>query len=417
MQFAERKTVLYPRFAAERLREILADSPVALIHGPRQCGKTTLARIVGDSLGYAYFSFDDEAARAAAREDPFGFADGLPERTTLDEVQFVPELFGAIKRVVDRERIPGRFILTGSSNVLLLPRLSESLAGRMGLLRLHPLAECEIERKRSQFLDRLFQGSFRTGTFKRLGPELAGRIARGGFPPAVIRKEGHRRLDWYLDFVETLVQRDARDISRIRSLDVLPRMLAFAAAQTARLLNVSEMSASLRISRPTAAQYLTLLQRLFLLEALPPWYSNRLSRLVKTPKLHVADSGLACALLGADELALNQQRKLLGQLLETFVFCELRRQASWQRYRVDFFHYRDRDGREVDLVLERGNDIAAVEVKASATVTPADFKAMRRLKQVAGKRFRAGVVLYDGEICAGFGGGMLAVPVRLLWEG
>jgi len=208
-----------------------------------------------------------------------------------------------------------------------------------------------------------------------------------------------------------------RDLARISALDALPRLLSLAAAQTARLLNVADLAAPFQLSRPTIRDYVTLLERVFLLETLPPWHSNRLSRLVKTPKLHLGDSGLACALLGVDAASLAADRPLLGQLLETFVFQELRRQASWRDEPIGFFHFRDKDGAEVDIVLERGaRELVGVEVKASATVTVADFRGMRKLREAAGKRFAAGVVLYDGEITASFGDGFFAVPLRALWE-
>ncbi len=410
-------TTLYPRYAEPRLIEALTDSPVVLIHGPRQCGKTTLARVVGERMGYAYLSFDDDVARSAAEADPAGFVADLPERAILDEVQHVPALFAALKSTVDRRRVAGRFILTGSANVLLVPKLADSLAGRMQILRLHPLAQCELVRRVPGFLKTLFENGFKTRRTERLAAQLAERIAAGGYPAALARPSPRRRAAWYRDYLEALVQRDVRDLARISTLDALPRLLALAAAQTARLVNVSDLASPFQLSRPTIRDYVTLLGRVFLLETLPPWHSNRLSRLVKTPKLHLGDTGLACALLGADAIALAADRSLLGQLLETFVFQELRRQASWYDEPLAFFHYRDKDGVEVDIVIERGARLlAGVEVKASATVTPADFRGLRKLKEAAGKRFVSGVVLYDGETSASFGEGLYAVPLRALWE-
>jgi predicted AAA+ superfamily ATPase len=410
-------STLYPRYIEARLTEALADAPVVLIHGPRQCGKTTLARMVGEPRGYTYLSFDDDVARAAAEADPVGFVADLPERAVLDEVQHVPALFAALKATVDRRRVPGRFILTGSANVLFLPRLADSLAGRMHILRLHALAQCELARRVPRFLDALFAGAFKTRRAERLGGELAERIVAGGYPAALARPSARRRAAWYRDYLEALVQRDVRDLARISALDALPRLLSLAASQTARLLNVSDLAAPFQLSRPTIRDYVTLLERVFLLETLPPWHSNRLSRLVKTPKLHLGDTGLACALLGAEAAALTSDRALLGQLLETFVFQELRRQASWREEQIGFFHFRDKDGAEVDIVLERGaQELAGIEVKASATVTAADFRGLRKLKQAAGRRFTTGVVLYDGETSASFGDGLYAVPLRMLWE-
>ncbi|MCP4629480.1 MAG: AAA family ATPase, partial [bacterium] len=214
--------ILYPRFARRRLEEALEDTPVVLVHGPRQCGKTTLARIVGDAAGYKYITFDDDIQLAAAHADPVGFVADLPERTVLDEVQRVPALFLALKRAVDRDRRPGRYILTGSANVLLVPNLADSLAGRMEIQRLHPLSQDEIARKASRFIDELFAAQFRHRHMERLGHELAERISAGGYPAALLRSSLRRRSAWYHDYIETLVQRDVRDLARIAALDSLP---------------------------------------------------------------------------------------------------------------------------------------------------------------------------------------------------
>jgi len=406
----------FPRFAEHRLKEALADTPVVLIHGPRQCGKTTLARHLGARAGYAYKSFDDEVTLGAARSDPIGFVADLPAKCILDEVQRAPGIFSSLKMAVDANRTPGRFLLTGSANVLLVPALSDSLAGRMGIQRLYPLAQSELAGDRPHFLDMLFGGRFPAKKRPRLGRELAARIAAGGYPAALARSSARRQALWYRDYVETMVQRDVRDLARIASLDALPRLLNFAAGQTARLINISDLGAPLQLSRPTIRDYVTLLEGVFLLEELPPWHNNRLSRLIKTPKLHVGDTGIACALLNRDGVALWEDRALLGQMVETFIFQELRRQASWQQEDIRFYHFRDRDGFEVDLVLERpGGDLAGVEVKAGATVTAADFRGLHKFRDGAGKRFSAGVVLYDGEVSASFGERMYAVPLSQLW--
>jgi len=406
----------YPRFAELRLKESLADTPVVLIHGPRQCGKTTLAQHLGAKAGYAYKSFDDEVTLAAARSDPIGFVADLPAKCILDEVQRAPGIFSSLKMAVDANRAPGRFLLTGSANVLRVPALSDSLAGRMGIQRLYPLAQSEMAGHPPHFLDTLFGGRFSARKRPRLGRELASRIADGGYPAALGRGTARRRAAWYRDYVETMVQRDVRDLARIASLDTLPRLLKLAAGQTARLINISDLGAPLQLSRPTIRDYVTLLEGVFLLEEVPPWHSNRLSRLIKTPKLHVGDTGIASAVLNRDAAALWEDRALLGQMLETFVYQELRRQASWQEDEFRFHHFRDRDGFEVDLVLERpGGELAGVEVKAGATVTAADFRGLQKLKDGTGKHFRAGIVLYDGEVAASFGEGLYAVPLSDLW--
>ena len=432
----------YPRHIRGQLLESLQDSPAVVIHGPRQCGKTTLAQTLcapdhlsrsgwpvaerSAGLEYAYFTFDDAAARNAARADPVGFVADLPERVVLDEVQRVPELFAAVKLAIDRDRRPGRFVLTGSTNVLLVPALADSLAGRMQIVRLHPLSQVELANPGGRaeragpgpgFLDSLFDDGFPVASSERLGERLRERIAAGGYPAALTRPAGRRRTRWYTDYLDAVVQRDVRDLARIANLDVLPRLLEVAAAHTGRLFNVSRLAAPFHLSLPTIRDYLVMLERLFLLERLEPWHSNRLKRLVKTPKLHLGDTGLACALLGADPEALRADRELLGQLTETFVYQELRRQAGWHDSPIRFFHYRDKDGTEVDFVIERGaGRVAGIEVKAGATVTSADFRGLRKLASATGDRFAAGVVLYDGELSAGFGDRLRAVPIRRIWE-
>jgi uncharacterized protein len=410
-------STLYPRFAETLLAEALADSPVVLLHGPRQCGKTTLARLLGERKGYAYFTFDDDVIRSAAASDPVGFVAELPQRAILDEVQRVPDLFTTLKASVDRKRSAGRFLLTGSANVLFVPKLADSLAGRMEIVRLFPLAQCELAGHRSRFLEQAFGASFKLRNSERLGVKLAERIVAGGYPEALSRKASHRRAAWYRSYVETLVQHDVQLLSQISSLDALPRLLALAAGQTARLLNITDLASPFQLSRPTIRQYVTLLERVFLIDELPPWHSNRLNRLVKTPKIHVGDTGVAATLLGADATSLARDRTLLGQLLETFVYQELRKQASWHDTEIRFHHMRDKDGVEVDLVLDRGaHELVGVEIKASSTVTAADFTGLRKLRSVTGSKFAAGVVLYDGEACARFDEKLFAVPLRMLWE-
>ena len=348
-----------------------------------------------------------------------GFVADLPERVVLDEVQRAPSLFTALKLNIDRRRVPGRFVLTGSTNVLAVPTVQDSLAGRLETVRLHPLAQCEMRRSRlpdKGFIDALFGDSFMLRQTERLGAGLAERIVSGGYPAALARPTGRRSANWYASYIEAQVQRDVGNLARISGLDVLPRLMALAATQTAHLFNVSNLASPFQLSRPTIGDYVGLLERVYLLERLPPWYRNRGKRFVKTPKLHIGDTGLACALMGVDTRTLAEDRSLLGQLLETFVFQELRRQASWHDGPVNFFHYRDKDQVEVDIVMEHSRLVAGVEVKAGATVTASDFRGLRRLKETSEGSFAAGVVLYDGEFLVGFGESLYAVPIRLLWE-
>jgi uncharacterized protein len=404
-----------PRLARAGLEVSLKDTPVVLIQGPRQSGKTSLARIVAEPLGYGYATFDDENLVRSVRQDPLGFVTGLPPKMVLDEIQRVPEIFTAIKLVVDRDRQPGQFLLTGSADILLLPKLSESLAGRIEIIRLHPFSQAELREKPLHFLNCLFHADFKITAHERLGATLAELIVAGGFPAPLARPQA-RRNAWYQSYIQTLVQRDVRNLARIAALDSIPRLLQLAANQTARLFNVSELAGPFQLSLPTVRDYITLLERVFLLELLPSWHLHPSKRLVKAPKLHLGDTGIAATLLGLNADRLNINRKLLGQLLETFVFQELRRQAILLGENVAFFHFRNRDDHEVDIVLESAGSVAGVEVKASATIRTEDFRGLRKLQEIAGEQFVCGVVLYDGETTLSFGHRLFAVPIRVLWN-
>ena len=412
-------TTLYPRHAEQSLLATLDSSPAVLIHGPRQSGKTTLARMVGEARGYELVDFNQDAARMNARGDPDGFAASLPERVILDEVQHVPELFAALRVEIDRHRVPGRFLMTGSSNVLLLPKLSDSLAGRMAIRRLHPLSQCELARVQPAFLDALFGADFQMRTAEPLLLQLAERVVQGGYPAAVAQSSALERDLWLREYLDTTAKRDIKSLRRIHALEVIPRLLELAAAQSAQLLNVAGIASGFQLSRPTVRDYLALLQHTFLLDHLPAWHRRRAAGLVKTPKLHLGDTGLACALLetGAEELHdPRRDRALFGHLLETFALQELRRQASANRRPERFFHYREKAGAEVDIVIKRGDRLAGVEVKAAGTAGPADFRGLERFREAARERFACGVVLYDGPYCLRFGDRLYAAPIRYLWE-
>jgi uncharacterized protein len=411
-------TQLYRRFTEDILLEALQDTPVVLIHGSRQCGKTTLAQLVGHKLGYHYITFDDNNQLQAAKADPVGFVLNLPEQTILDEIQRTPELFTAIKTSVDKNRKPGRFILTGSANVLLLPQLADSLAGRMEIIHLRPLTQVELTGHKPIFLQQLFKADFgqaiNQGSYKRLGDSLAELICQGGYPAAITRSNAKRRNTWYRNYITTIIQRDIQDIASIRNLDILPKLLSLAAGQTARLFNAADLASPFSISRPTIREYLTLLEQIFLVEQLQPWHSNRLSRLIKTPKLHLGDTGLACSLMGVNKQTIWQDKTLLGQLLETFIYQELRKYADWHDEDLKFYHFRNKEKVEIDIIIEQGRQLAGIEIKASATVTVNDFKGLKKLKDACGEQFAAGVVFYDGENILPFGEKLFAVPISLL---
>jgi len=398
------------------LRESLSDSPVTLLIGARQVGKSTLAQaLVREGLLGSYLTLDDGATLAAATSDPDGFVAGLDGAIAIDEVQRAPALLPAIKASVDRDRVPGRFLLTGSANVLLLPRVSESLAGRMETHVLWPLSQGEIEGHASTFVERLFGGLVRPGRSPG-SSDLLERITRGGFPPAVARA-GRRRDAWLGAYVDAVVHREVRDIANVDRLTELPRLVALLAARTANLLNTAEISRSAGIPQTTLQRYLALLEHVFLVVRVPAWHASLGKRLVRSPKLHLVDSGLAAHAVGASVGRLERDPTPLGPLLESFVGMELVKQASWSDRSPRVHHFRTHAGREVDFVLEdRTGIVAGIEVKASGTVTASDFAGLRLLEEALGERFIRGVVLYRGRTVVPFGERLAAWPVESLWQ-
>ncbi|MDR2839538.1 MAG: ATP-binding protein [Azonexus sp.] len=406
----------YFRHLTDSLRLALADTPVVSLLGPRQCGKTTLARTLEPQ--YAYFSFDDEATLAFARADPSGFVAALPERAVLDEIQRVPGLLRALKLAVDARRSPGRFVLTGSANLLLLPDLGDSLAGRMEALYLQPLSAAELARQPGRFLADLLAG--RIEAELRQTTELSDTLPRyllaGGFPEAVARPPARARV-WHRAYLRTLVERDARDVARLRDMSALARLLELLALRSGGLLNVSSLGNELDLRRETVDRYLDVGERLFLLRRLLPWHRNEAKRLIKTPKLHFVDSGLAASLTGLRAEDWHIRRERFGRLLESWVVQQIITQAGWTDPDLRFWHYRDKDQVEVDLVITQGRQTWGVEVKAAMTALPGDGQGLRRLAEQCGKDYRGGVVLYSGDsVFALPGQNTFAVPLARLWD-
>ena len=408
------RTDMFPRFLLENLTVALSDTPAVLVQGPRQSGKTTLVQMLGDT--YAYVTFDDETTLTAAELDPIGFVDRLPAYCILDEVQLVPELFRSIKRVIDKDRYAGRFVLTGSANLMLIPQLADSLAGRLEILRLYPLSQSEINARGTNPIPGMFKGVI-PATGSGIGyEELLNRVLRGGFPEPVKREHPSRRSAWYRNYVTTIIDRDLKSIASIHDSGSMPRLLRVLANQTAQLINISGMAPAFQITRPTLKHYTDLLSRVFMVDFLPPFYRNRMKRLVKTPKVHLTDTGLACAIMNVSADHLRKDHALFGHIVETFVYNELRRLASELSGVVDFYHFRDRDGYEVDIVLEDSQgQIVGIEVKASSTIKAEDFSGLKKLQRSMNYQFALGIILSIGERAIKAGEGIYALPISSLW--
>ena len=404
----------FPRFSAKRVATALTDTPVVMLIGPRQCGKTTLVRQFVDEER-EYVTLDDDTVLEAARNDPAGFVRAF-DLVTIDEVQRAPELLRAIKRSVDSDRRPGRFLLTGSANILTLPQVSESLAGRMEIVNLMPISRAEILGKEPTFLKMAFNGKLVKPGPGIEGDQLVHAVLVGGYPEMLRRDDSRRRQAWARDYVKAIVQRDVRDIAEVEKLDQLPRLLQALAHQSGQLTNFTQIGGQIGMDDKTTRKYTGILEQLFLVQRVSPWFRNELKRLIKTPKLHFVDSGLLAALLALTAEQIAKNRSAFGAVLETFVFSEVMKQTTWSEDSYTLHHYRDKDQDEVDIVVENEQGaLVGIEVKASATVHASDFKGMRKLLDICGDDLKLGLVLYDGTKIVPFGDRLFAAPISCLW--
>jgi uncharacterized protein len=399
------------------LREALADTPVTMLVGPRQSGKSTLAQaLAGDLDDARYVSLDRGLSLAAARADPAGFVASDSRTLIVDEVQRAPDLLLEIKASVDDDRRPGRFVLTGSADVLSLPRVAETLAGRMEVLRLWPLSQGEIEGHREGFVEWLLAGDSTAlaATAEPLrSDDLMRRIGAGGFPEAVART-GARRQRWFDSYLETMLQREVRDLANVAGLTELPRLMLLLAARATGLLNYAGISRDLGMPQTTLKRYVALLETAFLVVTVPAWFRNIGKRLVKSPKLLLTDAGLLTHLLGGARAA----ERSFGALLENFVLMEIVKQASVCPARPAIFHYRTSEGLEVDAVIEpRGGPICAIEVKAAASLAPRDSRGLKSLASSLGDEFGLGIILHTGSEAVQLGPKIWALPISVLWAG
>lgn len=407
------------RAVTPRVLAALDDTPAVMLVGPRQAGKSTLVQeIAGGSHPARYLSLDDLRTLDAARRDPVGLIESAEGPLVIDEIQRAPELLLPIKASIDRDRRPGRFILTGSAQVMLLPKVSESLAGRVEIHTLWPFSQAEIEGAPGRVVELLL------GEAPPPGPapastraELIERIVRGGYPEARARGDD-RREEWLASYLTTIVQRDLRDLANIERLAEVPAVLASLAARVRAPLNKTDLSSSVGIPRSSLDRYLTLLEHAFLIHRLPAFHSNRIKQITKAPKLLLSDSALLAHLLRADRARLSDDDSLLGAALECFVGMELAKQLSATSTRASLRHVRTATGAEVDFVLEApGGRVAAIEVKAAATVRGEDFKHLARVRDSVGaERFVRGVVLYAGGERLPFGKQLEAWPLATLWS-
>jgi uncharacterized protein len=411
---------MIPRHLTHPLLQALKDNPVVLLQGPRQSGKSTLAQALANAGHMArYLTLDDAAVLSAVARDPGGFLAGLSGPVIIDEVQLAPELFRAIKLEVDRQRTPGRFLLTGSSNVLLLPKLSESLAGRMEILTLWPFSQGEMAGIREGFIDALFlPGSLpAVPPLALTRPNLAQRMITGGYPEMAHRVDPARRQAWFGSYITTILQRDVRDMADIEGLTQMPRLLSLLAAQTGGLLNIAALSRDISLAQPTLKRYLTLLQATHLYQPLPAWSGSQRKRFIKREKVYLNDSGLVAYLRGVEAVQLADPNADLGSLLESFVGQELHKQIGWSQTKPALHYYRTAEGREVDYVLEdRRGRIVGVEVKAATNLRSDDLRGLADLADATGKRFVRGVVLYFGHDVVPFGANLHALPLDSLWR-
>lgn len=415
------------RHLGDRVRDALGGFRAVVLHGARQAGKTTLARLISEESGGTYVTLEDDTMLRAALDDPVAFLTNWPTPLVVDEVQVAGDrLIMGVKRLVDDDQIPGRFLLTGSTDFLSVPTISESLAGRARILRLAPLSQAEIIRAAAAPIDGWIARASRPGRSRR--PEVpepltrrdyAELICRGGYPE-VLRLPSDLRSGWFESYVETVVGRDIVALADIRRSTALEPLLRWAAAQTAQEVNLTSVSRRLGISHPTVVAYLDWLRTVFLVHELPAWSRNLTSRAVRRPKLHVADTGLAAGLLAIDPAALaSASSPAIGALAESFAVNEIARQATSARTRMSLWHYRDAH-HEVDLILELpGGSVIAVEVKASSSPSPDGLRHLRwmrdRLDDAAPGCFVAGVLLHMGQHEVSVGDRLRMWPLSSLW--
>ena len=404
------------RHAETQVRAALDDTRIVAIVGPRQSGKTTLARRIAGDDGRPFITLDDEQFRRFAEDDPAGFVRSQPV-AVIDEIQRAPALILALKKAVDEAPRPGRYLITGSVDLFKGALSPDSLAGRVDTIELLPFSQAEIAGAGVPgFLDRAFAGDFPSLVVTGPTGDLIERVVSGGFPEALSRTVPARRRRWLRAYARALAERDVSEIAAVDKSVEMSRLIDHATAASGQLLNMSALGSRLGVDGKTVDRWLTLLEHMFLVRRIRAWHRNRLKRLVKTPKLHFLDSGLLAALRGTDAADIARDRGKLGPLLECFVHAEIAKAAARSDETTTVGHYRDKDRLEVDLVLERSPDqVVGIEVKAGATAHPKDFMGLERLRSAVGDGFACGIVLHDGERVQQIGSRLYAMPMKMLW--
>jgi predicted AAA+ superfamily ATPase len=406
----------YPRWQKSTIEQMMLERRVLLLSGPRQCGKTTLAREL-ESDQTEYRTLDDGTLREAAENDPQGFIKRSAKTLIIDEVQRVPSLLPAIKKAVDEDTSPGQYLLTGSSNIQSLPTVKESLAGRIAKIRLRPLVQGELKKITPLFLESAFKQSF-TRNHTHYDRDALLEIAfRGGFPEAIIF-ESRGRKRWHADYVDAILERDLNEIAKIHRKNAMRELVNVLAAWSGKFMDLSAIGSGLSIRRPTIESYINALETLYLFERVYPWTRTDYARVGKQTRLFMVDSGLMASQLRwkIDQVRFDSDRS--GKLMETFAFTEIMAQVDAGNGRYELFHYRDREKREIDFLIERDDDaLLGIEIKAGSAINKQDFKHMKWFQNnlVKNQPF-IGIILYTGQFPASFGNGLWAIPFSSLWS-
>lgn len=399
----------------------LKQMPIVLINGARQVGKSTLANkleqaVEGSTIN---ITLDNLSQLSAAHAAPFTFIEGLTQLYSLillDEVQRAPELFLPIKEMVDENK-ELRFLLTGSANVLTLPKLADSLAGRMEIHTLWPLSQGEILGVKEQFVDRCFDKKPFFNTTPLRWDELMEKIILGGYPKVITEADPRRRHFWFESYLNSLLMRDVRDLMNIEGYKELPNLLKLLSARAGGLLNQSDLSRLSSINMTTLKRYIALLEALFIFVPLPAWFNNEEKRLVKSPKAYLNDTGLLCHLRGINQERLIEDRHLASSVLENYIVMELRKQMAWSNTLPKLYHFRTAAGQEVDILLQAPDGrVVGIEIKSSNEVTKKDFHGLETLAKIATDQFHLGIVLYSGKDIIKFGENLVALPINTLWQ-